>query len=63
MLMRSAEVRDAWTGIASRFRDAILQLPQKLAPQVLACTTMRQSNEVIRKKCEALLHQVADDLM
>lgn len=55
-------VKERWTSIGVAVRSAIEGIPDALAPQVLAATTIREAYDIIAAEVHKVLHQLAGDI-
>jgi hypothetical protein len=61
-LVDAAEVRDAWVKVAAKLKDAVLRIPDKVAPAVHAAGTVQECRTVLQAECESILRTLADEL-
>lgn len=63
-LIDAQEVRERWSGVASRVRDAVLAIPDKCAPGVAGTTGVdaAQVRAALQLEVENILRQLHDDL-
>ncbi len=63
LLLPSNEVRSVWVVVAGKLRDAVLGIPDKLAPAVAAAADAREVRNILMQECEAILRTLHDDLL
>lgn len=61
-LLSAAEVRSTWVAVAAKIRDAVLRIPDKLAPQVVAAKDAMEARAILAAECEAILKTLAGEV-
>jgi hypothetical protein len=61
-LLLAQEVRLTWTTVAALIREAILSLPDRAAPVVVAAKDVREARELLAGECEAILTKLSEEI-
>jgi phage terminase Nu1 subunit (DNA packaging protein) len=59
-LVPVAEMEQAWANVAQVFRDSLLSLPEKIAPQLAALTDARQVRDLLKTNFGYILANIPD---
>lgn len=63
LLLPAEEVRTAWVEVGGKIKDAVLRIPDKLAPAVAAAADVREVRAILLAECESILRTLHDDIL
>ena len=61
-LYDAAAVQNAVVSMNAAIREAVLRIPDKLAPQAAATSDPRQVRSILMAECKAILKNLSDDI-
>lgn len=61
-LYQAAAVRSAVVGMNAAIREAVLRIPDKLAPTVAATSDPREARKLLMAECKAILRNLSDEI-
>ena len=61
-LIETAIVKERWAAILVVFKERILAVPDKLAPELTALTDERQTRDALKREMNALLKAIHSDI-
>src|SRR5574340_1092346 len=62
-LVPADQIESAWTAVAGKIKDAVLRIPDKCAPAVVAAADVQEARAVLMIECEGILRALHDDLL